>query len=818
MNVILSDNKATASPFSLAGDDDVAPVGDSTDSATPGWSSLAPGDTLRATASYTLTQADVDAGQVVNDALVSSATIPGISVTATDQAITPLTLASSIALEKTGNLDLVDGVADVGDIITYQFRVTNTGPTTLTNVTVADPMLQVASLPGAPELQNLVQLASVSSDPITTASISAAMAIGPAAREPAPWNVAPPALPSALHAERKLLRLTSSDAPFKAGDRIGVYLSLTNTGEVPLTTIQAMQPGSEVFGDGLDILAPNTTDASSILFTHVLTDEDITTGQVDLVTGVTAFARGAALIQTLRGPLSLLDVQEVDELATASIMPANIASLAPSAEATFTATYQLTQADIDAGQVLNTATASATNALNSTITATDEAAVAVPQAPAITVEKTGALALGADNKATVGDIITYTFTLTNTGNATLDDVQLADPKPGITTNFVPFDDFAPGDTRDFTGTYALTQADINAGTVDNQATASGRSPTGNRVTGRSNDPATTDPEDPTIVEIPLEPAVALLKNAPTLVDTNGNGMADTGDTLTWTFAVHNTGNAQLTNVTVTDRNSNVVVTPAAPTNVTLDAGQIDTTSFTATYVLTDADILARRVENTADVTADAPDGSTTGDVSDPSSITSDAPTVYDIPPSPALAVLKPQPVVVDTNGNNMNDAGDVLNYTISVINTGNVPLTNVVVTDPKANNFTITLPSVMPGAANAVTVPVSYTIMAADLAAGQVENIAFAETVFDGNTVGDQSDTDSITEDDPTITPITPRPAIALVKPQPDIIDVDANGVTNEGDQLLYTFRVTNTGNVSLSNVTITDSLGYRGVHAHRRT
>ena len=808
VNVILSDNKVAATPFTLTGADDVAPVGDSTDSATLGWASLAPGDTLRATASYVLVQGDIDAGTVVNDALVSSATMPGVSVTATDQATTPLTSASSIALEKSGTLNLVDGIADVGDIITYQFQVTNTGPTTLTNVSVTDPMLQVASLSGASELQNLVQLANLPFDPITTASIDAATLIGPEAREPAQWKIAPPALPASLHAERKLLRLTSDDAPLKEGDRIGIYLSLTNTGNVPLTTIRALQPGSEVFGDGLDILAPNTTDASSVLFTHVLTEEDITTGQVDVVTGVTAKARGVPLVQTLRGPMSLLDVQEPDALATASITPANVATLAPGAQTTFSATYQLTQVDIDAGQVLNTATASGTNTLNGTVTATDNATIAVPQTPGIAVEKTGALALGPDNKASVGDLITYTFTVSNIGNTTLDNIQLSDPKPGINITFTPFNDFEPGDSRDFTGTYALTQADIDQGEVDNQARVSGRSPTGNRVTGRSNDPATTEPEDPTVVNIPLEPAVALIKNAPTLADTNGNGIADTGDTLTWTFAVHNTGNAQLTGVTVTDRNSNVVVAPSAPTNITLAAGQIDTTSFTATYVLTDADILARRVENTADVTAEAPDDSTTGDVSDPSSITSDGPTVYDIPPTPALAVLKPQPSVVDTNGNAMNDVGDVLNYSISVINTGNVPLTNVVVTDPKANNFTITLPSILPGLTNAITVPVSYTITAADLVVGQVENIAFAEAVFGGNTVGDQSDTDNITEDDPTITPITPRPAVALVKPQPDIIDADGNGVTNEGDQLVYTFRVTNTGNVSLSNVTITDALG----------
>jgi uncharacterized repeat protein (TIGR01451 family) len=807
-NVVLTDNKATPAAFTLS-TGDVAPLGDSTDTPAAGWATLAPGDTLTTSATYALLQADLDAGQAINVANVTSSTIPGLVVAANDSVTTPLTTAASIALEKSGVLTLGNGVADVGDIVSYQFKVTNTGPTTLTNVTIADALLLASALPNANSVQDLIQVAAIASDPITTASIAPPTSLGAGPREPAVWHAPLPEVATALHASRKLVRLTQDAEALKAGDRIGVYFTLTNAGAGPLTDIIALQPGSDSYGSALDLLAPNTTNSASIIFTHLLTAEDIATGQVDLVSGLTAKSRDRTVVTTLRGPMSLLDVEDSAEIATASITPVNVPTLAPGANTVFTATYAITQADIDAGQVLNTATASATTVTNALVAVDDSATVAVPKAPAITVEKIGALALGPDNEASVGDLITYTLTLTNTGNTTLNDVTLTDPLPGINITFTPFDNFAPGADQTFTGTYAITQVDIDAGKVENQASVSGlpaNAPT--PVTDLSDDPSTTPPNDKTVVEIPAAPGIALIKNAPTLNDTNSNGVADLGESLTWTFAVHNTGNVRLQNVSVTDQNSNVTVSPAAPTTVSLDAGDIDTTTFTATYVLTQIDLDAGQVENNADVIADAPDGTTTGDASHPSSTTENGPTLYTIPPNPGLAVLKPQPVVVDTNNNGQNDTGDVLNYVIRVINTGNVTLTNVTVTDPAANNFTTVIPSIAPGNANSVSVAVAYAITPADMTAGQVENIAFAEAVYGGTPVGDQSDTDNIAQDDPTITPIIPNAAIALVKPQPDIIDVDANGVTNEGDQLVYTFAVTNRGNVSLNNFSFTDPLG----------
>ncbi|MCR9017364.1 DUF7507 domain-containing protein, partial [Aquiflexum gelatinilyticum] len=125
--------------------------------------------------------------------------------------------------------------------------------------------------------------------------------------------------------------------------------------------------------------------------------------------------------------------------------------------------------------------------------------------------------------------------------------------------------------------------------------------------------------------------------------------------------------------------------------------------------------------------------------------------------------------------------GDVLNYTIVVTNTGNVTLSNVAVSDP-LTGLNVSIPSLAPGAVESI--PTSYTVTQSDIDAGKVDNTASA-------VVGavNVSASESVTA--------TQNPELSITKTATE------SNFAAVGDVLNYTIVVTNTGNVTLSNIAV---------------
>ena len=425
--------------------------------------------------------------------------------------------------------------------------------------------------------------------------------------------------------------------------------------------------------------------------------------------------------------------------------------------------------------------------------------------PCINLEKGSSLDLGADGVASVGDIITYTYVATNCGNSTLTNVSVTEVQALFTgsgtlptPSTVSPSTLGIGQSGNAIATYAITQADINAGFVDNKASVVGDDPAGQAVeddsdTSNPNDPNETGgPDDPTNTPIDNEANISIVKSA-----TDGTDVQYVleGNTATFEIIVTNTGNIPLNNVTVTD--------PLSPdcnkTIGTLNPGQSNT--YTCTIANVTADFT-----NVASVTGDPANGDPAVNDSDPTNII-----------VPCISLEKGSSLALGADGE--ASVGDIITYTYTVTNCGNATLTNVVITE-EAALFTGTGSLPMPSAVSPATLAPSqsgtatstYAITQADINAGLVDNQAVV-TGDDpaGQEVEDDSDTSNPSDpnetggpDDPTNTPIENTASIEIVKTAADGTDIQ---YVLDGNTATFEITVTNTGNITLNNVTVTDPL-----------
>ncbi len=356
----------------------------------------------------------------------------------------------------------------------------------------------------------------------------------------------------------------------------------------------------------------------------------------------------------------------------------------------------------------------------------------------------------------------------------------------------------------------LPSAQASGGVYENQATVTGngtwtgQTPGDNPLLSDDSDDG-TDPDpngngradetgenDPTPVTPIYEPAIALVKSATTAF----SDPPVPGEEITYSFAITNTGSQTLTDVTLTDAMLEGVGVLTGSPIASLAPGATDDTTYSAVYELTQEDIDRGYVENTALVTGTDPFDEEVTDTSGTSQ-DNDTPTTTPVARTAAIELIKTADA---SNVSDPSEVGEIVTYSFTVTNTGNVTLTDVTLADilpgivwetPGAS-----IAEMAPGAVDTDTFKASYVLTQADLDAGQLVNEA---TVTADSVVGEVSDTD-----DETV-PLGQAPSIVLEK------TVDNSGLTQTvgqvGEELEYTFKVTNTGTVTLTNVTITDPL-----------
>ena len=591
--------------------------------------------------------------------------------------------APALTLDKESTLDDTNGngFADVDETITYTFDVRNTGNAVVADVTVADD--RVSS--------------------VTPASVT---------------------LP--VFGEQR----------FTAAPYVVTQADIDAGGVTNVASSAGAGPGgvAVVSNDDTEFVPTVPRDPSLLLDKQAELDDANGSGFADL--GETI---DYTFVVTNTGNVTLTSVS-IDDPRVTGVQPAST-TLAPGASATFTAAvYVVTQADLNTGSVDNTAVADGVSTTGPVRSNTDSTSVPTPiPDPQLVLEKTGVITsdAGSDGRADVGDVVTYTFEVSNTGTVDIADVTIDDPRVATVTPAAQ--DIPAGESRSFTATYVSTQLDVDSGSIPNTAFAEGT------YAGPDGDIAVASAPDTAIVPTPDRAPSMTLEKEGTLADTNGNGSADAGETIVYTFTVTNRGNVTLTNVApVDDRVAEI--TPGAATIVPGGSA-----AFTSTaYTVTQADVDAGEVLNTAFARGNVPGGE---EVFTPT----DDHVEATVAAAPALTIDKIA-TLVDGNGNETADEGEQITYAFVVTNAGNVTLTDVTVDDPRISALIPDAIDFLPPAASFTFEAEPYTVTAADVAAGEIVNVATASGLDPDQTPVESEQDSTTTEATPPEAPVEPQP------------------------------------------------------------
>ncbi|MBK6285212.1 MAG: gliding motility-associated C-terminal domain-containing protein [Draconibacterium sp.] len=194
-------------------------------------------------------------------------------------------------------------------------------------------------------------------------------------------------------------------------------------------------------------------------------------------------------------------------------------------------------------------------------------------------------------------------------------------------------------------------------------------------------------------------------------------------TVDYTFEVTNTGQLTIRNLKITDERIGITDLHVVPDS--LDPGRKGTA--TASYIISQEDIDAEGVTNSASVSGFNLKGEPVTDISG-SDVENDEPTLTVIPQNPSVFIQKE--AVLFANEVVMYDN---VSFNILVTNTGNVTLYNVLVEDP-LTGFIQETTQLPPG--ESLNFTTSYIVQISDATAGQFKNEAFVNAkTFNGSLV-----------------------------------------------------------------------------------
>ncbi len=428
-----------------------------------------------------------------------------------------------------------------------------------------------------------------------------------------------------------------------------------------------------------------------------------------------------------------------------------VASLAPGASTNFTGSFTVPSSNTCSVTTITTVTASdlcSGNMITNSVTTI---------CPLLTAPAIAVTLVCPDAIASPGGVITYTGTVRNSGNVTLNDVTVVDTQasPPLVLSLASL---APGVSSSFIASFA---APLNACAVSSTVVAFGTDAcSAARVT---NSASATCP-------LGTAPSITITENCSTTP-------VGPGGVLSFSGTVRNTGNITLTNVIVlSDR------TGATPILIIPTLAANASSNYTGSYRVP--------ADNACSITTVV---AVTGrDTCSGIAAANTASITCPIIGNPRIEVTQTCPLVQVI-------PGGILTYSGIVSNAGNITLNNIVVSSDRTNGTVVlTLASLAPGA----TAPFTGSYRTREDCCSDSSTVTATGRDCNNTVVSDTSTR--------TCTLLT-QPAIALTtvcSPQPW-------GPPVPGQTMNYSGIVSNSGNITLTNVTIVDSAPTNGTRVY---
>ena len=539
-------------------------------------------------------------------------------------------------------------VALVGDTVTYDFVVSNEGNATLDNVVLTDPLCATAS-------------AGCSSSSAVTLS----------------FPTTPGTLASGEQATGQITRTIQASDPdpviniatVSAETPNGVEIQDTDSATVALATSDLVITKT-VLGVGSCLAPANIVSAAAAQV------GDIIAYDVRVQNLGTNTISGIQVVDTLNGT-------DITGLLFPGVVPPATATLGSGGTVSTCIETLVTTTSPD--PLVNTVVAS--GLLSGATPISDTATASMPIANSDLIVTN----IPSQTSARIGDTITYTVTVRNTGFDTLNNVAATSPQAGGTIT-LGTNTLFPGQST--TGTYTHTITGLDADPFQSTAIATAIAP----------GPITLTDSATAVVNL-VSDGIRLTKEAaPTF--------AATGTDIVYTLTVTNTGTANITDLTVIDQMLGGDITgcfvagvalpvpapactPPASSPLPLLPGASVSTSIRHTLAGSDGDPAI----NTAAVTAEAENPS---NPSEPIILTDTASATVNVAGN-GITIIKTADVAAAADG-------DVIHYTLEIINTNTTRITGLTVADTLVSGITLPRYTLNPGERIATTY--SHTVNA----------------------------------------------------------------------------------------------------------